>query len=135
METLKTNFKISAYWLFILLNIIFRDIHQFTMKSHLEMLLTGIYNGIEVTEELMLLGGFLVEIPIAMFLLSLLLQRKWNRILNPIGAVLTMGILLTEPPSDMDDIFFKCIEFAALGVIIWTSWKWKKESNTSTITN
>ncbi len=127
MEQIKINFKLAAFWLFILLNIIFRDIHQFTMKSHLEMLLTGVYNGTEVTEELMLLGGFLVEIPIAMFLFSVLLKRKWSRPLNLIAAVLTIGVLMAEPPSDMDDLFFKVIEFMAIGAIIWTSWKWRPE--------
>lgn len=73
MITIDTRTKLSALWLFILLNIIFRDIHQFVLASHLEMLLTGYYNGMEITEELMLLGGFLVQIPIAMVLFSLLL--------------------------------------------------------------
>ena len=125
MQTLKTNYKLSAFWLFILLNIIFRDIHQFTMKSHLEMLLTGTYNGTEVTEELMLIGGFLVEIPIAMFLFSLLLQRKWNRTLQFVGSVLTIGVLMAEPPSDLDDTFFKVIEFIAIVAIIRSAWLWK----------
>ena len=102
------------------------------MKSHLEMLLTGVYNGTEVTEELMLLGGILVEIPIAMFLFSLLLKRKWNRVLNMVSAVLTVGVLLAEPPSDMDDTFFKVIEFFAVGAIAWTVWKWKGASELST---
>lgn len=133
MEKLQTNFKLAAFWLFILLNIIFRDIHQFTMKSHLEMLLTGTYNGTVVTEELMLLGGILVEIPIAMFLFSILLKRRINRTLNLIASVLTIGILLAEPPSDMDDLFFKIIEFIAIGVIIWTAWKWKEESELRTL--
>jgi len=131
MDTLKTNFKLSAFWLFILLNIIFRDIHQYALKSHLEMLLTGVYNGTLVTDELMLLGGFLVEIPIAMFLFSLLLKRKLNRVLNIIAAVLTVGVLSAEMPSDMDDIFFKIIEFIAIGVIIWTAWNWKVDDRLS----
>jgi hypothetical protein len=61
MRKLDPHTLLSALWLFILLNIIFRDIHQFVLASHLEMLLTGYYNGIEITEELMLLGGFLVQ--------------------------------------------------------------------------
>ncbi|MEM9329431.1 MAG: DUF6326 family protein [Bacteroidota bacterium] len=125
METIRTNFKLSALWLFILLNIIFRDIHQYAMKSHLEMLLTGVYNGRVVTEQLMLLGGFLVEIPIAMFLFSLLLKRPLNRVLNIVTAALTVGLLMAEPPSDMDDMFFKVIEFTAIIDIAWTAWKWR----------
>jgi len=46
MTPIDTRLKLSALWLFILLNIIFRDIHQYALKSHLEMLLTGTYNGV-----------------------------------------------------------------------------------------
>ena len=49
MDTVDTRIKLSTLWLFILLNIIFRDIHQFALKSPLEMLLTGTYNGIVIT--------------------------------------------------------------------------------------
>ncbi len=134
METsLKTNFTLSALWQFILLNIIFRDIHQMTMKSHLEMLLTGTYYGTVITDEIMLLGGFLVEIPIAMFLCSLLLKRELNRTLNMITSVLMVGVLLAELPSDMDDVFFKIIEFVAVGFIFWISLKWKATNKLSTV--
>jgi hypothetical protein len=68
MDKTDTKTKLSALWLFILLNIIFRDLHQLAMRPFLEMLLTGYYNGVEVTEELMLLGGFLPEVPIAVAL-------------------------------------------------------------------
>lgn len=61
METLKTNFKLSVFWLFVLMNIIFRDIHQFKLKSHWETLLAGVYESSEITEKLTLLGGFPVE--------------------------------------------------------------------------
>ena len=61
MRKLDPHSLLSVLWLFILLNIIFRDIHQFVLASHLQMLLTGHYNGIEITEDLMLLGGVLVQ--------------------------------------------------------------------------
>ncbi|MEO1449369.1 MAG: DUF6326 family protein, partial [Bacteroidota bacterium] len=82
MEPLKPQIKLSALWLFILLNIIFRDIHQMSLKSHIEMMLTGYYNGVEVTETLMLIGGFLAKVPIAMVLFSLMWKRKINRPAN-----------------------------------------------------
>lgn len=53
MRRLDSHALLSALWLFILLNLISRDIHQFVLASHLEMLLTGQYNGIEVTEALL----------------------------------------------------------------------------------
>lgn len=124
MIPIDTRTKLSALWLFILLNIIFRDIHQFALASHLEMLLTGYYNGVEITEELMLLGGFLVEIPIAMVLFSLLLTRRIGRPVTLIAAILTTGTLLSTAPSDMDDMFHLIIELAAMAVILRTAWTW-----------
>ncbi len=47
MRRLDLHILLSALWLFMLLNIIFRDIHQFVLASHIEMLLTGHYNGVE----------------------------------------------------------------------------------------
>lgn len=124
MIMIDTRTKLSALWLFILLNIIFRDIHQFVLASHLEMLLTGYYNGIEITEELMLLGGFIVEIPIAMVLFSLLLTRKIGRPVTFFAAIVTTGTLLSNAPTDLDDTFHLVIELGAMVAILWTAWKW-----------
>ena len=129
MDKLHPKLQLSALWLFTLLNVIFRDIHQFTMKSHLEMLLTGYYNGMEVTEELMLIGGIVLEVPIAMVLFSLLLKRKYNRIANIVSVTISAGLFLVEPPSDMDDWFFKVVEFIAFVAIVKTAWKWKSDSS------
>lgn len=125
MKQIDTQIKLSMLWLFILLNIIFRDIHQMTLKSHLEMLLTGFYNGTEITDRLMLIGAFVVEVPIAMVLFSTLLTRKLCRPLTFVAAVLMTAILLFTPPSDPDDWFFLIVELAAILAILWTAWVWK----------
>jgi hypothetical protein len=96
MDKIDTKTKLSALWLFILLNIIFRDLHQFGNKPFLEMLLSGTYNGIEVTEELMLLGGFLAEVPIAMVLFSLLLTRRIGRPVTFVAAFITAATLVSS---------------------------------------
>lgn len=132
MNKISINTKLSTLWLFILLNIIFRDIHQMTLKSHLEMLLTGYYNGMEVTEMIMLIGAIVVEIPIAMVLFSLLLKRGLNRIVNIIAAILFTSVLLFTPPTDMDDTFHLIVELIAIISIIIIAWKWNINSNTTT---
>ena len=124
MRKIDPHTLLSALWLFILLNIIFRDIHQFALKAHLEMLLTGRYNGMLITEELMLLGGFLVQVPIAMVLFSLVLTRRIVRPVTIVAAVITTGTLVSTPPSDMDDTFHLIIELAAMTAIVWTAWRW-----------
>lgn len=125
-----TRLKLFALWLFIILNIIFRDIHQMTLKSHLEMLLTGYYNGTGITESIMLMGAFIVNIPIGMLLVSLLVKRKLSRVLNIIAASLVPIILLTSPPTDMDDIFHLLVELIAVIAILVTGVKWKPELTT-----
>ena len=118
--------KLFALWLFILFNMIFRDIHQMTLKSHLEMLLTGFYNGTEITEEIMLFGAFVVNIPICMLLVSLFTKQHINRKINMIAGSLMPLILLTSPPTDMDDYFHLTIEILALISIVTSSYKWKE---------
>lgn len=133
MISIDTRTKLSALWLFILLNIIFRDIHQFTVASHLEMLLTGYYNGIEITEELLLLGGFLVQIPIAMVLFSLMFTRRVGRPVTAIAALATTGTLLSTAPTDMDDTFHLIVELIAIAAILWTAWAWPETEATAAL--
>lgn len=124
METTNPGIKLSLLWIFILTNVIFRDIHQMALKHHLEMLLTGTYNGIEVTEMVMLMGGIVLEIPIAMIVLSYVLKRKYNRIANCIAVVIAGLLFTVEPPTDMDDVFFKIVGYIGLAVILITVIKW-----------
>lgn len=103
---------------------VFRDLHQFGKKSFIEEILTGKVNGIEITDELMLLGGFLAEIPILMVLLSRILSDRANKWANIAGSVITMLVLLSGLSSaDLDDIFFLFIEVTALSWIIFVSLK------------
>jgi hypothetical protein len=48
---------------------IFRDLHEFGRPGFLEEITTGIVNGVQITEELMLVGGVMAEVPISMVLL------------------------------------------------------------------
>jgi hypothetical protein len=72
----------------------------------------------------MLIGGFVVEVPIAMVLFSLLMHRKISRPVNIGAAIFMTAVLLFTPPSDWDDTFFLIIELIAIGVILRTAWKW-----------
>lgn len=132
MRKIETNALLSALWLFVLLNIIFRDIHQFATKPELEMLLTGTYNGVVITEELMLLGGILISIPISMVLFSLLLTRRIGRPVTLFAALLTSTTMLSSAPSDMDDTLHLMIELVAMAAILWTAWRWPAEEPATT---
>ncbi len=94
------------------------------------MLLTGYYNGMEVTEAIMLFGALVVNIPISMLLVSLFTKRRVNRKINMIAGSIMPLILLTSPPTDMDDYLHLTIEILALISIVTTSFKWKEEVKT-----
>ena len=128
MNYLYIRLKLFSLWLFVMLNIVFRDIHQLTMKSHLEMLLTGFYNGVEITDEIMLFGAFLVNIAISMLLVTIILERKINRLLNIIAAIVFSSSFFLSPPTDMDDLFHFTVQMIAIVAIILTSFKWQEFS-------
>lgn len=115
---------LSTLWVFVLINMIFRDLHQLGKKSFLEEIMSGVVNGINITDELMLVGGFLVEIPILMILLSRILPDKANKWANIIAGTITSLVLLSALPSaDLDDVFFTIIEVVAILSIFRIAWR------------
>ena len=89
-------------------------------------MMTGIVNGTQVTDEILLIGSIMIEFPILMVLLSRILQYKINRWLNIIIGVITIASTVSRNIQDLDDIFFKIIEVIALSFIVWYAWKWRK---------
>lgn len=124
LKMLNIKTKLSTLWIFILLNMIFRDIHEFGRAGFLEEMMSGVVNGTQITEELMLIGGIMIEIPILMVLLSQLLPYRWNRLTNILASVFMIIIGISMGANDLDDIFFLGIEIVALLGIIWYTWRW-----------
>ena len=115
---------LSTLWVFVLLNIIFRDLHQLGKVGFIEEIISGAVNGIKLTNELALIGGILAEIPILMVLLSRILPDKANKWANIIASVITLGVFATAVPSaDLDDVFHMVIEVAAILWIFRIAWK------------
>lgn len=70
--------KLSTLWIFVIFNMVFADIVGFMNPGALEEIITGAV-GIEITQELLLVFSILLEIPIAMIVLSRILQYRANR--------------------------------------------------------
>ena len=126
--TLETKAKLSTLWMFYLFNNIFRDIHELIEPGFIEKAITGTFNGTQITEQLLLFGGFVVEVPIAMVLLSRLLPYGANRWANIIAAVITLAFEINNGTTDLDDTFHMVIEMAALSLIIWSAWRWRNSA-------
>lgn len=123
--TIETKAKLSTLWMFYLFNTIFRDLHEFVEPGFIEKVMTGTFNGIQITEQLLLFGGFVAEVPIAMVLLSRLLPYRANRWANIVAAVITLAFEINNGTTDLDDTFHMVIEIAALSFIIWSAWRWR----------
>lgn len=126
LVTLDMKARLSTLWIFALLNVIFRDIHEFFRPGMLDEVLTGVVNGVIMTEEMLLVAGILLEIPILMVILSRVLTYRWNRWANLIAPVLTVFAVVANGVNDLDDMWFIGVVTITLLVIMWTAWRWRK---------
>ena len=121
--------KLSVLWLFVMLNYIYADIITLMDSSVLNEILTGSVGGLQITQGFLLGAAILMEIPIAMVVLSLVLKYKANRWANIFaGTIKTVVMILTMfvGVPTLYYIFFGTIEIACTSLIVWYAWKWKK---------
>jgi Sec-independent protein secretion pathway component TatC len=85
-----------------------------------------IITGTPVSEQVMLIGGIIMEIPILMVLLSRILDYRINRWANIIIGAVIIALIIGVGSKDLDDIFFATIEVIALSAIIWLAVKWRE---------
>jgi len=120
---------LSTLWIFVMFNYAYCDIMGLMDSSLLKQYLTGTVEGLELTPSFLLYGAILMEIPIAMILLSRILNYRVNRWLNIIAAFIkTVAMLLTffvGTPS-LYYAFFGTIEIATTVFIIYYAWTWKE---------
>ena len=123
MTNEKVRQVLSTLWIFFMLNLVFRDIHEIGTAAFLNEALAGKINGAVITEELMLIGFVLIEIPLAMIIGSLFLSDQICRWVTIVAAVLTGAILALGLPGDLNDRAFAIVELITLGFICWLAWR------------
>ena len=118
--------KLSTLWVFASLNYIFADVVSLIDP-------TSAYHTTTLFTQVFLLGAsILVEIPIAMVLLSRMLKYRTSRWANIIaGGFMTVvqAITLFVGTPTLYYVFFSVIEVATTLVIIWYAWKWPAPSS------
>ena len=130
MKTEKIDPKalLSSLWIFATLNYLYCDIMGLMDAHLLNQYLTGTVGGMEMTENFLLGAAVLMEIPIAMVLLSRVLKHKTNRWANIIAGIIMTFIqtatLLVGSPTKYY-LFCSMIEIATTIFILWYALKWK----------
>ena len=79
----------------------------------------------EITPELMLIGGVVVSVPISMVPLSLVLERRFARPLTLVAALVTTITMIPPAPIDLDDAYHLILQLVAMAAIDVTAWRWK----------
>jgi hypothetical protein len=120
---------LSTLWIFVLLNMLFRDIHVFFREGLISEMATGTVNGTQVTEETLLFAGIVLEILLLMVILSRVLPYQVNRYANIIVGIIAIPLVLSSGQYDPDDMFFAIVEIIALLVIVFTAWMWSEPEN------
>ncbi len=121
--------RLSTLWLFATLNYLYCDVVTVMDPQKLKQFLAGTVGGMEITQGFLVGAGILVEIPIAMVILSRILKYRPNRWTNIIaGIIMTVVQILTLFSSRPATyyIFFSIIEIASTSLIVWYAWKWSR---------
>ncbi|MEY5049548.1 MAG: hypothetical protein RLZZ175_2907 [Bacteroidota bacterium] len=128
---MKTKNELLSYlWLFALLNYLYCDVVGIMDSSLLKQYLTGHVNGMEISSSFLFAASILMEIPIAMMLISKFTSFEFNKWSNLVaGSVMTIvqtSTLVMGTPTAYY-IFFSIIEIATTISICYISYNWKNQ--------
>ena len=134
-EVVGTRARLSAAWVFVMLNMIFADILSFMSPGMLQQVLAGTAEGIEITPVFLLVAAVIAEVAIAMVLLSLLLPQRAARWANIGAAAVTVAYVLGMASATPHYVFLAALETIGCLAIAWWSWTWRPaERRTPTTT-
>jgi hypothetical protein len=119
-----TRARLSTLWIVVMFNMAFADILGFIEPGTLQELSAG-QTGVQITQGLLLVFAILLEIPIAMIILSRILKREANRWVNTIAAVVTTLFVVMGGSTDLHYLFFATVEVVCMALIVWTVWTWR----------
>ncbi len=124
-EIVGTRARLSAAWVFVMLNMVFADILSFMSPGMLQQVLGGTAEGIQITPAFLLVAAVIAEVAIAMVLLSLLLPQRTARWANIGAAAVTVVYVLGMGSATPHYMFLAALETIGCLAIAWWSWTWR----------
>jgi hypothetical protein len=123
--------RLQTLWIFVMFNYLYCDVLSNMDPAALNGYLQGQVGNIQVNQMFLLTAALLMEIPIAMVLLSRVLNYRANRWANIIaGSIMTLVQIssvfagIGTAPT-MHYIFYSIIEATCTAVIVWFAIKWR----------
>lgn len=137
-----TKVRLALLWVALMFFYIYNDIFSIWQPEHVQQLMDGELEGVEITQSILFGGAALMAIPSLMILLSLTLKATVNRVLNIAVGVLQLLVLLGtqfvgESGSDtwLYWRLFEVLEAVFLAIIIWTAWTWPHTLDSNRVTH
>src|SRR4030065_2949061 len=125
IQMIDTKVLLSTLWVVLMINMAYADILGLFIPGVLEEVAKTSVNTGTPIPQLMLGGAIMLEIPIAMILLSRVLKYKVNRWVNIIASVITIAYVVGGGSLYPHYIFIATIEVVCMLLIVWLAWKWK----------
>lgn len=124
---------LSTLWIFVVLNYLYCDVVGLMDSNLLTQYVSGVVEGMEMTESFLLIAGLLMEVSISMLLFAKVLPYKANRWFNIVAGSFTTLVQTATLFTGFTSyyLFFSIIEIAATAFIVWYAWMWKNEKITA----
>jgi hypothetical protein len=130
LESIKS--RLSTLWIFATLNFLYCDVVTLMDPNLLKEFMAGNIGGITISQGFLLAAGALVEIPMAMVLVSRIASLRPNRVANIVAATIMTAVqlssLVARTPA-LYYVFFSVIEIACTSVIVWYAWRWRGDES------
>ncbi|TDW31093.1 DUF6326 family protein [Cryobacterium psychrophilum] len=121
---------LSTLWIVLMFNYIYADVLGLNDPAHLIALESGTIGGLPFSPDKLVAAGLLMQVPIAMVLLSRVLRQTPNRVLNMLAAafmaVTQVATLFFGTPPTPVYYLFSAIEIILLVVILVVAAAWRR---------
>ncbi len=122
---INTKVLLSTLWIVVMINMLKADILSLYIPGATdEVAKTSAATGTPIPL-LMLGGAIMMEISIAMIILSRVLSFKVNRWVNIIVSLITIVFVVGGGVSYPHYLFIAAVEVICLLLVIWFAWKWQ----------
>ena len=124
--------RLSTLWLFATLNYLYCDVLGLMNPSMLKQFLAGNVSGLDISQGFLLASGVLVEIPMAMVLLSRILPHRSNWVANIVASTVMTLVQLASNFVGAPQayyVFFSVIEIGTTVAILWFAWRWRLDQS------
>jgi uncharacterized membrane protein (DUF485 family) len=120
---------LSALWVFVMLNYLYADVMSLMDPVLLPQWLAGKVEGITITRPFLFAAAVMMEVPIAMTVLSRVLPQRSNCIANMAAGIfktlaLTLSLFVGKPNAHY--LFFALVEIPTTTAIVIIAYRWPK---------